>query len=541
MSMEQVLKEKISHALQELDIHLELSQIVIEHSKEKEHGDFATNVAMQLARTLKKNPMLIAQDIVAKLPQEDFSKVEVARPGFINFFLKADSLGEIVETILSNPEHFGDSNLGKGKRINVEFVSANPTGDLHLGHARGAALGDTICRLYQKVGYDVTREFYVNDAGNQINHLGESIRARYHQLFGDMIPVPDDGYHGEDLKEIVQAMKKEVGDRYLQDSDEAMHYFMRRGVELELDKLNRDLMDFRVHFDKFSFETDIRAQHGVEKVLEGTKAYTYESEQALWLKTTEFGDDKDRVLIKSDGSYTYLLPDIAYHLDKLSRGYDQLIDLFGADHHGYISRMKGALQMFGYSKDVLEIELIQMVRLFKNGEEFKMSKRTGNAVSLRELCEEIGVDAARYFFVSRAASAHLDFDLNLATEQSSANPVYYAQYAHARLAKVLRLGKDIAFENKATGLEEESEKKLLKVLSEYPHEVEVSAVERSPYRLTAYIQKLAAAIHGFYTECKIIGDDIELTKSRMALSKAAKIVMKQALDLIGVNAPEEMK
>lgn len=541
MLIEEKLKRCLKDALAKMNVDIDISKIVIERSKEKVHGDFASNIAMQLARELKKNPLLIAEDIVNNLDVESFNKVEIARPGFINFFLKSEALSSIIKTIIDEGDNYGNSTYGENKPINVEFVSANPTGDLHLGHARGAAIGDCICRLYSKIGYNVTREFYVNDAGNQINVLGRSIRARYHQLFGDNIEVPEDGYHAPELLKIAEIMKNEVGDKYLVDSEESETYFKRRGTELELDKLNNDLKNFRVNFDVFSFETDIRAAGGVERVLEGAKDYIYENEGATFLKTTAFKDDKDRVIIKSDGSYTYLLPDIAYHLNKLDRGFTQLVDILGADHHGYIDRMKSSLEMFGYPRSILEIELIQMVRLFKNGEEYKMSKRTGNAIAMRELCEEVGVDAVRYFFVNRAASAHLDFDLDLAKESSSANPVYYAQYAYARLFNVLQNAEDIKLNIDGTGLEHQKEIDLMKHLSLYQKEVLDAALTRAPYKVTVYIQKLASLIHGFYTECRLLDrNNLELTSSRLALCKASMIVLKNALGLIGVSAPEKM-
>lgn len=541
MIIEISLKTKIQEAFAKMGVSLSLEQIVIERSKEKAHGDYATNIAMKMARELRENPLVIAEKVVSLIDRELFDKIEVVRPGFINFFMKAESLSNVVLKILEDGENYGDSTYGNNERINVEFVSANPTGDLHLGHARGAAIGDVICRLYKKIGYDVTREFYVNDAGNQITILGKSIRARYHQLFGDDVMVPEDGYHGQDLIEIAKTMKEEVYDKYLVDSEESETYFKRRGAELELKKLDNDLRNFGVKFDIYSFETNIRKNNGVERVIEHTKDRCYEQDGALFLKTSEYGDDKDRVIIKSDGSYTYLLPDIAYHLDKLSRNYTKLIDVLGADHHGYINRMKAALMMFGYPRDILDIELIQMVRLFKNGEEYKMSKRTGNAISMRELCEEVGIDAVRYFFVARAASAHLDFNLDLAVEQSSANPVYYAQYAYARLYKVLSLAEDIEIKVDGSYLTDRKEIDLMKLLGDYPKEVLDAAISRSPYKVVTYIQKLAGLIHGFYTECRLIDrSNLEQTGARLALAKASMIVMKNALELIGVNAPKEM-
>ena len=541
MNIETKLKEKIQAAFQVMEVPLTLDQIIIERSKETVHGDFATNVAMQTARILRKSPLVIAQELVKHIDLEGIEKIEVVAPGFINFFLKSDTLSALIKTIITQGETFGTSKHGVGQRINVEFVSANPTGDLHIGHARGAALGDSICRLYEAVGYQVTREFYVNDAGVQIDHLGASLRARYHQAHGLDTPIPEDGYHGPDLIKIAQVMVNEVGDKYLTDSPEATHYFKRRGVELELDKLNQDLKMFRVGFDTFSFETDVRDAGGIEKVLVGVKEYLYVDEGATLLKTTAFGDDKDRVIIKSNGEYTYFLPDIAYHLDKLSRNYVKLVDILGADHHGYIMRMKSALQMFGYPQDILDVELIQMVRLIKDGEEFKMSKRSGNSVTLRDLCEEVGIDAARYFFVSRAASSHLDFDLNLATETTSANPVYYAQYAHARLTTLLESASDLPIDSEGIHLKEPAEKALLKHLGDFPNVVTDAALTRSPYKITTFIQKLASLIHGFYTECRVIDrEQVAITSSRLGLVKASQIVLKKALDLIGVSAPAKM-
>ena len=542
LDIELKLKELIKLGLKELGVEVELNQIVIERSKDKSHGDYATTVALQMARTLHKSPRDIALELVKHLNADYISKTEIAGPGFINFFVKSDSLSSIIKTIVEQDEHYGESKEEHNEHINVEFVSANPTGDLHLGHARGAAIGDCICRLYKKANYKVTREYYVNDAGNQINNLAKSLRVRYHEALGDnSLEFPEDGYHGVDVANIAKILVQEVGDKYLVDSDESFAYFRKRGTELELAKLVKDLEMFRVTFDVFTSELDIRNAGKVEKVLEKLNPYIYEDEGAKFLRTTDFTDDKDRVLIKSDGSYTYLLPDIAYHQDKLERGYDKLIDCLGADHHGYIERMKSSLQILGYNPNTLDIELIQMVRLFKDGQEYKMSKRTGNALSMKELCEEVGVDAVRYFFVSRAASSHLDFDLDLASKMESSNPVFYAQYAHARLATVLEKGKDYELDLEGKELNHEKEVALLKILVDFPKEIAQCALNRAPYKMTNYIQKLATAIHEFYTECRVIDEsNTSLTSSRLALAKASKIVMKNALDTIGVNAPEKM-
>lgn len=537
------LKQLISSAFEKLGQHLETGEVVIERSKEKSHGDYATNAAMQMARAMRCSPREIAMRVVGEIEDPCIEKIEVAGPGFINFFIRQESLNSLIKTVLELDRHYGDSTYGAHKRINVEFVSANPTGDLHLGHARGAAIGDCICRLYEKIGYDVTREYYVNDAGNQINNLAKSIRARYHEILekNERYPFPEDGYHGEDIYDVTRSIIDEIGDRYLDDSEEGFEYFKKRGTALELAKLEKDLEMFRVRFDVFSSELKIRQDGGVEKVLDRCRDYIYEKDGATYLRTTAFSDDKDRVIIKSDGSYTYLLPDIAYHVNKMERGFDLCVDCLGADHHGYIERMKSALEMFSYPRSCLEIELIQMVRLFKDGAEYKMSKRTGNAVSMKELCEETSTDAVRYFFVSRASSSHLDYDIDSARKMETSNPVYYAQYAHARLCAILEQGKDIPPDTEGRLLNEEKEKALLKVIAEYPKEILAAAVGRAPYKITSYIQKLATSVNEFYTVCRVIDrSNIELSSSRIALCKACEIVLKNALEIIGVTAPTRM-
>ena len=443
MSIEESLKVKLIEVFKKLNVSLTLDDIVIENSRSPEHGDYATNVALKYASRLGKNPRELATFLVENIDKEQIDHIEIAGPGFVNFFMKNDAINSIVKKIIVEGDNYGRGE-NKHKKINVEFVSANPTGDLHLGHARCAAVGDSICRLYEFAGYDVTREFYVNNAGNQIRTLGLSLDIRLRQLHGEKIELPEDSYHAKDIIDIAKQYDKEFGKDYKVNDPACLAHLTEYGMRAELAKIEKDLALFRTKFDIYSFETDVRKNNHVEDVLKNKYAkYSYVQDGATFLRTTDFLDDKDRAVIKSDGSFTYLMPDIAYHLIKLSRGYDLLIDVLGADHHGYINRMKSALMMQGYSKDILEVELVQVVRLIKDNQEVKMSKRTGTGVSLRELCEEVGVDATRYFFVSRAASSHLDFDLNLASEQSSNNPVYYAQYAHARICKVLEGAKDI--------------------------------------------------------------------------------------------------
>ncbi len=539
MNIQTLLQNKIAEALKSLGVDIDASTIVIETSKEAIHGDFASNIAMQSAGKLKKPPRAIAEDIKNVINMDGLYKVEIAGPGFLNFFVAPSKLAEIISQINEEGAKFGESKIGEGQKINVEFVSANPTGDLHLGHARGAALGDAICRLYEACGYDVTREYYVNDAGAQIDNLAESLYVRYMELFGEQLELPKDGYAASDIIDIAKELKNEVGNKYV--NNYSTSFFKNYGIKKELEKINEDLKLFRVPFDVYTYETDIRKEGAMEKLLNDLEPFTYHLEGATFLKTSEYGDDKDRVIVKSDGDYTYFLPDIAYHLDKLSRGYNLLIDVLGSDHHGYIARMKAAMQMFGYPSSILEVEMLQMVRLIKDGEEVVMSKRTGNAVTLRELCEEVGVDAVRYFFVNRASTSHLDFDIDLAIQASSANPVYYAQYAYARLYAVLRRGKHFDISYDGEGLTSKYETDLMKQLANFPLVVEDAALTRSPYKLTNYIQKLASDIHAFYTECRLLDEsNPNLTANRLGLAKVSAEVIKKALNLIGVNSPKKM-
>ena len=541
MNIEETLKLKIQDSLKSEGLVLDIKDIIIEKSKTPEHGDYASNVALKFAGRFKMAPRDLANKIATNIDKEVVEKVEIAGPGFVNFFVKKNAINSIVSQIINDGDNFGKS-VSKGKKINVEFVSANPTGDLHLGHARCAAIGDSICRLFEFAGYEVTREFYVNNAGNQIHTLGLSLDIRLRQLLGEKIELPEDSYHANDIIDIAKLYNEKHPNEYKVGDPDSFNKLQQFGMTEELEKIKRDLELFRVKFDIYSFETAVRANNHVQDVLENKYSkYTYQQDGATFLRTTDFLDDKDRAVVKSDGSYTYLMPDIAYHLIKLSRGYDNLIDVLGADHHGYINRMKSALMMQGYSKDTLEVELVQVVRLIRDGQEVKMSKRTGAGVTLRELCEEVGVDAVRYFFAARAASSHLDFDLNLALEQSSSNPVYYAQYAHARLCSVLESASDIKIDESAANLKEDSESELLKKLMEFPHIIEIAAQKRAPHMVATWIQELAADIHSFYTNCKMIDRaNLEVTASRLALAKAAKIVMKNALGVLGVSAPNKM-
>ena len=544
LSLKKVLQKAIIDLGYVEDYNLE--QIVIEIPKDKAHGDYSSNIAMQLTKVLRRNPREIAQGIVNAIDKDmgNIDHVEIAGPGFINLFLKKDAMTSILKEVLQEKEHYGETDFGI--KYNIEFVSANPTGDLHLGHAKGAAVGDSICRIMSAAGYDVTKEYYINDAGNQITNLALSLYARYLQALGIEKELPEDGYYGKDIIDIAQKIKDEFGDKFQHvDEKEAIAYFRKIGTEHELQKIKDILKEFRVVHDVWFSETSLYEENKIEPTIQKLKdqGYTYEAEGALWFKSTEFGDDKDRVLIKSDGSYTYLTPDIAYHLNKLDRGYEYLVDLLGADHHGYINRMKAAIQALGYNADQLNIDIMQMVRMVENGEVVKMSKRTGNAVTIKDLIEDIGVDATRYFFVSKAASSPFDFDLGLAKSQSNDNPVYYAQYAHARMCSIERQAKQVQIDvaDHFELLVHPKEIELVKHINEFRNEIIESAKQRAPHKITNYIQKLAQLFHSFYNDCYVIDEENkELSSQRLALVKASQMTLKNALNLVGVSAPEKM-
>lgn len=550
--VKQTLKEEIKQAVIESGLATEeqIPDVVLEKPKEKDHGDYATNVAMQLARVAKKAPRQIAEAIVEHLNKEKarVTKIDIAGPGFINFFMDNRYLTQVIKEVLDQKENYGRSTHGGGEKIQVEFVSANPTGDLHLGHARGASVGDSLCHLLDWAGYDVEREYYINDAGNQINNLALSVEARYMQALGEDFPMPEDGYHGKDILTIGDELKEAYGDKFVSMArDERLKFFRDYGLTFELKKLEQDLADFRVTFDHWFSETSLYDEGKIEPTLAllKEKGHTYEEDGATWFRTTAFGDDKDRVLIKNDGSYTYLTPDISYHKNKLDRGFDKLINIWGADHHGYIPRMKAAVEALGYSKDTLEVEIIQMVSLFENGEKVKMSKRTGKAVTLRELMEEVGTDAVRYFFVMRSCDAHLDFDMDLAKSQSNENPVYYVQYAHARICTLLKQAADKGFVVDTTHVEEEiqSEKgmDLLKHIGDFEEVIAEAAANRTPHRMTSYVFDLAQLLHSYYNQEKVLDESNKAkTEARLALMAAVRTTIKNALAIIGVEAPEQM-
>ncbi|SHL28471.1 arginine--tRNA ligase [Shouchella rhizosphaerae] len=534
----------------ELATESEVPSVLLKAPKDKAHGDFATNIAMQLARIAKKAPRAIAEELVANFDrkQAGIEKIEIAGPGFINFFLDNGYLRELIPQVLTEKDDYGSSDVGQGEKVLIEFVSANPTGDLHLGHARGAAVGDTIANIMDKAGYKVSREYYINDAGNQIENLAASLNARYLQALGEDQPMPEDGYHGQDIIDIAKQLVDEAGDQYRQlDEKERLAFMREYGLKKELEKIKQDLNAYRVEFDKWFSETSLYESGQVERGLQvlKDKNETYEKDGATWLRSTAYGDDKDRVLVKQDGTYTYLTPDISYHLDKFDRGHDRLIDVLGADHHGYIPRMRAAIQALGYDPARFNVQIIQMVSLFQGGEKVKMSKRTGKAVTLRELMEEVGVDATRYFFAMRSPDTHLDFDMDLAVSKSNENPVYYIQYAHARVCSILRQGEELGIPYSAntdlSPIASEKEYELLKAIGEFPGAVAEAATKQIPQRIANYAYDLAQALHSFYNVTRVIDtENKDLSAARLALMKATQMTIKNALALLGVEAPEKM-
>ena len=546
MNIEEKLIQLITDTVKsKFEVELAPGMVMIEIPKDKSNGDYSTNIAMRLTKQLGRKPQEIANELVSELSKdESIEKVSVAGPGFINFIVSKGELSGVISNIIKQNENYGSQEKYKDVTIDVEYVSVNPTGDIHPGHARGAAVGDSLTRMLKKLGYKVTREYYVNDAGNQIDNLGKSIYVRYHELFGVDMPMPEDGYHAKDIIDIAQKIKDENNDKYLNvPYEECKVFFKEYGTAVELEKLKADLDLYRVNFDVWTSEKTLYSRGLVNEALTKLKNndMLYEADGATWLKTTQYKDDKDRVIIKSDGSYTYLTPDIAYHLDKFNRDHEYLIDILGADHHGYVPRLKAAIQALGYKPENLDVIIVQMVRLIKDGEEFKLSKRSGKAIALRDIIEEAGVDATRYFFVSKAPNTQMDFDIDMATKQSNDNPVYYVQYAHARMCSILK--NDIQYDvlDSYDLIKEEKETLLLKHLNEFPGCIEECVSYKEPHRMCNYVYKLAQLFHSFYNDCKVIDkDNMELTKQRLALVKACQIVLKNGLELIGVTAPEKM-
>ncbi len=551
----QQLQAVIASALKKACPEVLEANIIIDTPADKQFGEFSSNVAMQLSRVLKKSPMLIAQQlepaIEADLRQSPIknliAKTELKAPGFINFYLSNAGFYSFLADAFAQREDYGKSNFGQGKKFCLEFVSANPTGPLTVAHGRQAAVGDSLVNILNQVGFDAKKEYYVNDEGNQINILGRSICARAKQFLGEDVTFPEDGYQGEYIRTMAKEFMAEHKIASIAQLDAAPELAFRQfGVVYLMDVIKKDLVDFDVNFDVWSYQSKVADLNGIEKLLADLKAkgFVYEQEGAWWFKSTLWGDDKDRVVQKSNGDYTYLTPDIVYHQNKFARGFERIVNILGPDHHGYIPRIKAAAGALGHSPDDLDVIIVQLATIFRNGKEVSMSTRRGEFITLREVMEEVGKDAGRFFFLMRQTSAHLEFDLELAKKQSSENPVFYIQYAHARIHSIIRKAKGEAdLSPKTEGishLDKTEEIDLMRKIGLYPEVLIGCAKTLEPFPLVRYLQELASAFHKFYDSCRVIDDNKELSAERLALIDAACIVLGNGLRLLGVSAPEKM-
>ncbi|MEE1075902.1 MAG: arginine--tRNA ligase [Acutalibacteraceae bacterium] len=533
-------------------IDAETPDFIIEIPADKKNGDLATNAAMVCARAFKTSPRNIAQAITDNLSLENtyIERYEIAGPGFINFFLNSNYYSDVVKAVIEEKDDYGKSDFGKGKRILVEFVSANPTGPMHIGNARGGALGDCLASVLQTAGYDVQKEFYVNDAGNQIEKFKTSLEVRYLQIYDSTVPMPEDAYQGADITAHANAFNEKYGDKYLNvPSEERKQALCDFALPINIANLKKDLQKYRIEYDNWFLESSLHNNGAVADIIEKLKesGHTYEQEGALWFRTTDFGDDKDRVLLRANGVPTYLVPDIAYHYNKLvTRGYDTAIDILGADHHGYIPRIKASMAALGVNPDNLDIIIMQMVRLMKDGDVYKLSKRSGKAITLSTLIEEVSVDAARFLFNTREANTQMDFDIDLAIKQDSQNPVYYVQYAHARICSIIKAlendgitARECTYDELAL-LSTNEEKELITHIANYTNEIISAASDYDATKVTRYVLQLAALFHKFYNACRVKGDDESLTQARLNLCIAVKTVIKNVLTMLKITAPESM-
>lgn len=524
----------------------------LERPRQEGHGDWATNIAMQLSKPFGVKPRDLAEDIIAKLPKDSvIDRAEVAGPGFMNFTLSANWVTETVKNAIEKGDDYGRSNIGGGRRIQVEFVSANPTGPLHMGHGRGAAVGDITASLLDFAGYNVEREYYINDAGLQMELLGKSAQARYFEALGraEEAPMPEDGYHGDYMSDIAKSYVEKYGDSLAQKPlEETLPFFSEETGRLVLELIKKDLEDFGVKFDVWFSEKSLYDDNLVEPAMQALKErdYAYEDEGALWFRSTMFGDDKDRVLIRSNGMPTYFTSDVAYLKNKYDRGFEKNIYVWGADHHGYVPRLKSVNKAFGFPDDGIDVLLIQMVNLLRDGKPVQMSKRAGTIVTLREIMDEVGRDAARFFFVIRRCDSTVDFDLELAKKASSENPVFYIQYAHARICSIRRelaergIPMPTMEDFDVSLLTDPTEINLAKAVSRFPEEIMKAAEETAPHRLVYYATELAEAFHAFYNAQRVLGVEENVMKSRILLVEAARVTLKNALGILGVSAPEKM-
>lgn len=553
--IKEIVKKSLSKSFGQGELpKVDIGEILIEVPREKEHGDYSTNVAMQVTKQAKKAPRQIAEIIIRNMDLKDsyIEKVECAGPGFINFTLKRSWLYDSLKVIQTEKEDYGRVNIGKGKRVMVEFVSANPTGTLHMGNARGGALGDCIASVLDAAGYDVTREFYINDGGNQIEKFGISMEARYIQLLKgeNAIEFPEDGYHAEDITDHMKDYIALHGDKLLNvGPEERRRTLVEYALPINLGRIKSVLSDYGVEYDVWFSEQSLYDSGELKETLDfmENSGYLYEKEGAKWFKASEFGAEKDEVIVRSNGLPTYYALDIAYHRNKfIRRNFDWVINLLGADHHGHVARMKAAVASLGVNPDKLDAVLFQLVHLYKDGEKVRMSKRTGRAISLVDLLEDVGRDAARFFFNTKASGSHLDFDLDLAVKQSNDNPVFYVQYAHARICSMLKVLKGEGIEvpdvNSVdlTLLTEREELELTKKLVEYSDEVRISAQTLEPSRLTRYVMDVAALFHSFYNACNVKSSEEELRKARTLLVDSTRIIIRNVLNLLSISAPERM-
>ncbi|MBW2559709.1 MAG: arginine--tRNA ligase [Deltaproteobacteria bacterium] len=523
--------------------------IEVELPREGAHGDYASNIAMVLASSQREAPRKIAERIVESIDGEGIvDKIEIAGPGFINFFIKSDAWAALLKEVDELGDRYGESSIGKGSKIQVEFVSANPTGPLHIGHARGAVIGDVIAGILQASGFSVSREYYINDAGNQMNTLGESVYYRYLELMGKNVSFPDTCYQGEYITELAREIHDRFGDKFRSDKEAAVPFLTEYAAGSILGGIKEDLETLGVVFDRYFSEKELYKNDDVAKILQRLQkeGFIYEEGGTLWFKTTDFGDEKDRVVVRENGEPTYFAADIAYHLNKYARGFDRVINVWGADHHGYIPRMHACIQALGRKKEDLGVVLVQLVNLLRGGVPVPMSTRAGEFVTIREVTDEVGKDAARYNFLMRRSNSHLDFDLETAKAQSSENPVYYVQYAHARICSIMRNAVEQGYRIPVYGdirldlLTTAEEHELIRIIDTFPEIVEGSAQALEPHRIPYYINDLASVFHSFYNKHKVVSDNAELTKARLFLIKTAGIVIRNALKLLGVSAPERM-
>ncbi len=535
------MKEKLSELIANVlnKYNLENVSVSLEIPKNKEFGDYSTNIALQVSKQLNKNPREFAEELTNELKADYIKDIQIAGPGFINFYLDNSYLLNNINNIIKLGNKYGSSDIGKGQRVNIEFVSANPTGILHMGNARGGAYGDSLARIMNFCGYEATKEYYLNDAGVQINKLGKSIYSRYLDLCGIENTFPEDGYPGTEIKEIASNLYKDNKDKLV---SEKLDIFKEAGIKYLTDQIFKDLSEFRINYDVVTSEKSIYEKYPIPNILDTLKknGYAYEKDGALWFKSSELLDTEDHVLVKSDGSNTYLVPDMPYHIDKLERGYDKLIDVLGTDHHGYVARLKSAIKALGYDDNKLEVKLLQLVRIVKNGEVVAMHKRTGNIITLKDLIDEVGVNAIRYYFSKYSLDTQMDFDIELAKSKSNENPVYYVSYAYARICSILSKYENIVNIDKYETINEEDAYNLLACTYKFPDVVKSACQKEMPHIITNYVYELASLFHTYYEKCRIISDDEKSTMENLNLIKSVKITLHNALDLIGVVPEERM-